>query len=1272
MGKWMKDRPTIGLLLNQMDSEYSSPLWRSIADTALEKDVNLVVFLGKTIDSPDKYEAQENIIYYIANPDKLDGVISLSSTLTMGIGIKRYLDFYSHWDKIPRVSIGLEMDGATSIVIDNKSGLKSLVNHLIEVHGFKKIGIIRGPESNIEAQLRYEAYCESLEDHSIPLDQALIFPGKFEQSSGTNAVKEMLDERKVFCEALVASNDNMGLGAYLELQHRGISIPQDIALTGFDDHIDIQYTSPPFTTVRQPLGDMGKLSVELLLEKIEGKSVPNVISFPAVPVIRQSCGCIPLPDRAGSFIEDKPVILTTTTLREHFKNNKEKIAMVYLRYLNIPGNKEKDLKPFILDLLDLLIADILNRQAKGAFIKRLNDLLNRTIMKENLNLQWNWAFYHLRESLLAFINDLAERNILDTIAQNAQLLIGEFEHRRDGYQKLMLQRMYEHVRDLLYHVNQSYNFSQMLEKISEHIPNFNINSCSINLFMAKTQKISDIEWIVPDKSRNILNFKNNSATVSFEEIHPYQTMEIIPQNFTEKKRFSWMVRLLYNGDRSLGYVLYELSTQQEESYNILHDLICSALQGAYIWQKMSQSQENQQVVLEELQVRSDELEESNTKLSKLDDMKNDFIANITHDFRSPLMIILNSVDLAMKYDKEADTQTLKRYHTIYDASLKLKSTIDRLLDLAKMDAEGVKLRVNRMPIRIFMESLADFYKSAVITTNIKIIDDLPTHEIDNFYSDADKLEEILNNILSNALKFIDPQSGEIRIHLEDLEKAVRISISDNGIGIPKDKLEAIFNRFEQIESGGNTRYKGTGIGLAFSRQLVEYLKGSIRAESQGPGKGATFVLEFQKGKDIFKQEDFSADNDLPKKEYQKRDELVKILESDLKEKMQLDQVETFFVDLNKENEFNYKKAVILIVEDNQYIREIEKEYLQKSGYRNFIIAKDGKQGIEAAFMYRPDIILCDYNMPVMRGDQFHDELVNNPDFKRIPFIFLTAITDKSIIAERKKKGAIAYLGKPIEENELLVTVDVHLMKYMEFKETFQQATIDELTKLNNRSNILRLLKERIMLRKLRHLSIIFFDIDFFKLFNDTYGHQTGDLVLEKVGQVVKNTIRAYDLPGRYGGEEFLILLPETDLNQATLLAEKLRQSIMTNPIHFNEKELTITASFGVGSIIDNEKELSQEIGINNLSEIYEISSSDKVDWESIEAMKKLVLQELIRKVDEALYRAKETVCLTCGFVSAKADAFQDGTCSHCGEHLLIQGRNKVVAVGKVNKTTHKE
>ena len=659
MGKWMKDRPTIGLLLNQMDSEYSSPLWRSIADSAKEKDVNLVVFLGKTIDSADRYELQENIIYHVANPELLDGVISLSSTLTMGIGIKRYLDFYRRWEKIPRISIGLEMDGATSIVIDNKSGLKAIVSHLIEVHGFKKIGIIRGPESNIEAQIRYEAYCEALEDHNIDLNQTMVFPGKFELNSGKNAVTEMLDVRKVFCEALVASNDNMGLGAYLELQRRGLSIPQDIALTGFDDHVDIQFTSPPFTTVKQPLADMGKLSVELLLERLQGKSVPNVITFPAVPVIRQSCGCIPLPDRTSSFLIDSPILLNSTSLREHFKNNKEKIVQVYLRYLNIPGNKEKDLQPFILDLLDLLIADVLNRQAKGAFIKRLNELLNRTIMKDNLSLQWNWAFYHLRESLLNFITDQAERNILDTISQNAQLLIGEYEQRRDGYQILLLKKMYEHVRNLLYHINQSYNFSEMLEKIAEHIPNFNINSCSINLFMARTQKISDIEWKVPDKSRNILNFKDKHATVCFEDIHPYPTKNIIPENFESDKRFSWVIRLLYNGERSLGYVLYELSARQEESYNMLHDLICSALQGAYIWQKMSQAQENQQVVLEELQVRSEELEESNQKLSKLDDMKNDFIANITHDFRSPLMIILNSVDLAMKYDKESDTRDLK-------------------------------------------------------------------------------------------------------------------------------------------------------------------------------------------------------------------------------------------------------------------------------------------------------------------------------------------------------------------------------------------------------------------------------------------------------------------------------------------------------------------------------------------------------------------------------------------------------------------------------------
>ncbi len=139
-----------------------------------------------------------------------------------------------------------------------------------------------------------------------------------------------------------------------------------------------------------------------------------------------------------------------------------------------------------------------------------------------------------------------------------------------------------------------------------------------------------------------------------------------------------------------------------------------------------------------------------------------------------------------------------------------------------------------------------------------------------------------------------------------------------------------------------------------------------------------------------------------------------------------------FTSLNQENEYSLKKCKILIVEDDKNISEIIYQYLSNSGFKNFIRASDGKIGLEAASEYLPDIIICDYNMPNMKGDQFHDELSDNPKFKKIPFIFLSAVSDKRLINERRVRGADAYLKKPIDEKELLINVEQYVSKYFDY------------------------------------------------------------------------------------------------------------------------------------------------------------------------------------------------------------------------------------------------
>ena len=130
-------------------------------------------------------------------------------------------------------------------------------------------------------------------------------------------------------------------------------------------------------------------------------------------------------------------------------------------------------------------------------------------------------------------------------------------------------------------------------------------------------------------------------------------------------------------------------------------------------------------------------------------------------------------------------------------------------------------------------------------------------------------------------------------------------------------------------------------------------------------------------------------------------------------------------------------------------------------------------------------------MPNMKGDDLHNRLINNPVYKEIPFIFLSAVADDSLMLERRELGAAAFLKKPIEEKLFIITVEEQLIKYYELKKIKRMATRDELTGLNNRKTILENLKRELSIRQYRDISVIFLDIDHFKNINDTYGHQAG-------------------------------------------------------------------------------------------------------------------------------------------------------------------------------------
>ena len=236
-------RPTIGLFLPRI-VWLQQQQWLGVVDVAREQGANLICFNGGELRSPNGFEAQGNIIFDLVDAESIDGLIIWSAAIDLYIGPAEMKEFCRRYHPLPMVSVERVLAGLPSVVVDNKQAMYEAVSHLIEVHGYRRIAFIRGPEGHVAAQERYQGYVEALAQHGLPFDPSLVPPPqrigwqrKQQQVTGcwTNLLLLQRTERGRGVEAIVGANDSLALGVLLALQARRIRVPGDVAVVGFDD-----------------------------------------------------------------------------------------------------------------------------------------------------------------------------------------------------------------------------------------------------------------------------------------------------------------------------------------------------------------------------------------------------------------------------------------------------------------------------------------------------------------------------------------------------------------------------------------------------------------------------------------------------------------------------------------------------------------------------------------------------------------------------------------------------------------------------------------------------------------------------------------------------------------------------------------------------------------------------------------------------------------------------------------------------------------------------
>ncbi|MFL7792056.1 MAG: substrate-binding domain-containing protein, partial [Anaerolineae bacterium] len=502
--------------------------------------------------------------------------------------------FHEHYRPLPVVSIGRTLEGVPSLLMESYHGMREAVDHLIELHGRRRLAFIRGPEGHFYAQERYRAYVESLEAHGIPFDPDLVTsPGPWGTETARNAMRQLLDERELRpstdIDAIVAANDALILIALETLQARGISVPDDVALVGFDDTVYAQTSTPPVTSVAPAFREVGYQATETLLALMKGEKVPQRVDVPSKLVIRRSCGCL------------GPAVMEAAETAKHPSGRgtlKEAVATRRVHWLPavvqaVGQSPEEAIAEWAGQLLDGFAAEM-EGKTSGSFLSVLEDVLRQVVtVGEAISTDpgqyvdaWQAAVAVLRRHVFPYLEGKKQMQT-EGLWRQANVLIGQTAQRARARQALRAEGQMETLREIEEALGTASDVGELADVLAQSLPRLGIPSCYLSMYENPTHYA--YPQPAPEWSRLVLAYDVNLDPQRVE-LEPggwrFPTHQLVPDGMLPQDRwYSFVVVPLYMRESQLGFALFEVGPRDTDVYEALRQGLSGALHGALLVQR---------------------------------------------------------------------------------------------------------------------------------------------------------------------------------------------------------------------------------------------------------------------------------------------------------------------------------------------------------------------------------------------------------------------------------------------------------------------------------------------------------------------------------------------------------------------------------------------------------------------------------------------------------------------------------------------------------------
>jgi AraC-like DNA-binding protein/signal transduction histidine kinase len=766
-------------------------------DEALGRGASVICLPGGRLGAREDFEAERNRLYALANPRNVSGVVSWTTSLSGAAGSGEVAAFVEGLscgatpEAFPVVTVSQPVAGRPLVAFDAYRGMKALVEHLVDSHGLVRIAFARGPANHVSAEQRYGAYRDALEGRGIPFKPELVTE-PLPWDAGSEAAVSLLDGRGLLpgrdFQALVAASDLLAFWAMKEFLGRGWRVPEDLAITGFNDSLESAMAAPALSTVAVDFHREGRVAADILLRRLAGEAVPAETLLPAELRLRRSCGC-PTAVLEAPGPRD---VSHNVGIPAAGPGRKALVATL----AGLLGARPQSASPWLEELLSALARE--TGGPASAFLPALELALDRTSPDDLDPAGWQACLSVLRRHVGPGLEEVFDR---------ARVLASEASRRAETYSHWQADQRAEALRRLGAALLSCHEVGRIGEVLSEQLPRLGIPS----FWLALEEEGSPARLVASscDGRRYAPEGAGDGAASGI----PFDPLLVLPPELLPAGRSSALVvePLFFRGE-TLGRLVLEIGPQEGAIYEDLRGYVSSALRGASLFAEAG---------------------EARRRAEAADTIKSRLLANVTRELCEPLERIISAAE-----EGEATAPGPAQTAASVLASIRREAgrqldLIEELLDLSRADIGELDLSFSAVDLLSLLRTSAGSASSG--GDSIDLFLELPAR-LPLLRADPRRLEQALRSIIA----FLAGESRGSRFVLSARLELPRVVVEFRREGGKGTSRPAVREAMEDLAGSDAATGKGSGdsgLGLSVARRILALHGATIDEAVHGEGVG---------------------------------------------------------------------------------------------------------------------------------------------------------------------------------------------------------------------------------------------------------------------------------------------------------------------------------------------------------------------------------------------------------------------------------------------------